>query len=80
MGKFPSGSDSQGRPVYGAQENLAVYSVNDTNFHLELMGNSTVDIEHQHKLKATVWDLGIMVISIVEPFILFLDNIMYTPR
>jgi hypothetical protein len=27
-----------GRPVYGAQVNFAVYSVNYTKFHLELVG------------------------------------------
>ena len=50
----PAGSDNQGRPVYGAQVNFAVYYNNqrmDTKFHLELM--------------ATVWDQGIMVISII---------------
>jgi hypothetical protein len=47
-----------------------------TQFHLELMGRPTVATGQ--KLKATVWDLGITVISIIEPLILFLDNIMYT--
>jgi hypothetical protein len=44
------------------------------------MGRPTVATGQQ--FKATVWDLGIMVISIIEPLILFLDNTMYkcTPR
>lgn len=54
----------------------------DTKFHLELTGRPTVATGQQMKFKATVWDLGIMVISMVEPLILFLGNIMYkcTPR
>jgi hypothetical protein len=42
---------------------------------LKLMGRPTVSTGQQ--LKATVWDLGITVISITELLILFLDNLMY---
>jgi hypothetical protein len=49
--------------------------VNDTKFHLEQIGRAKVATGQQ--LKATVWDLGIMVISIIQPLIIFWDNIMY---
>jgi hypothetical protein len=54
---------------------ILTISVNDIKFHLELMSRPTVATGQQ--LKATVWDLGMMVISITEQLIQFLDNIMY---
>jgi hypothetical protein len=56
----PVGSDSQGRPVYDAQVNFAVYYNNqrmDTKFHLELMG----------RLQFGIWE---QFIPIIEPLIL----------
>ena len=44
---------------------------------VEFMGRPTVAAGQELKFKAPVWDLGIMVISIIEPLIIFLGNIMY---